>query len=415
MLIRQEQIWFIPYKREKGNSESMRQSLRVVIEALSVLMLGAFPYRSFPEMMATAPVERRLFSLTERLRSAINPAGSCKRLRFKHKYLLIATLVFLLLCWRSTPVYTSSPAYTALSPYPTAYVAEGKGEVFDVAVKISQVENLYSCEFTITYNSSLLAVTEVSVGSFFPEGVDFEFENNQSSGFVTATMAHNDPYTPLSGNGILMEVTFEVIRNIMGYVGSTLKLSDIKLLDPDLEPISNTFVSAVFFWKWMQPNAPEGERVIDLYTQKDGEGLGESGGFFEQGETVEMIARVSYEGWPEQGLLVAFQVINSQGQTALVFINRTNEDGLARISFGIPDILESLGRWTAIATVDIACEAVWDTLSFWVVPPSIGGSTLSIPEPNTEASASQYLMLTGTLAVCFVMARRIAPNPKKRR
>ena len=403
------------YRWEKGNSESMRQSLRLVIEALSVQTSGTSPHRSSSALTSTAPVESSLFNLTERPRSAIDFLRAFKTPRFEHKYLLSVTLVLLLLCWRSTPVYASSPACTALSSYPTAYIADGKGEVFDVSVKISDVENLYSCELTITYNSSLLSVTRVSVGSFFPEYVDFEFENNQSGGFVTASMTLHDPYPPLSGNGILLEVSFEVIRNMMEYVGSTLKLSNIQLLDPDLEPISNTFVSAVFFWKWMQPKAPEGERMIDLYTQKGGEGLGESGGFFEQGEIVEMIARVSYEDWPEQGLLVAFQVLNSQEQTVLVFINRTNQEGLARTSFRIPDIPESLGRWTAIATVDIACEAVWDTLSFWVVPPSIGGSTLSIPERHAEASASQYLTLTGALAVCFVVARRIAPNPKRKK
>ena len=405
----------ILHRWEKGNSESMRQSLRLVVEALRVQTLGAFPLRSSHALTSTAPDERRLFSLAERPRSAIDFLRACKTDRRERKYLLSVTLVFLLVCWRSAPIFASSPACTALSPYPTAYVAEGKGEVFDVLVKISQVENLYSCEFTINYNSSLLTVTGVSVGSFFPEDVDFEFENNQSSGFVTARMALHDPHPPLSGNGILLEVTFEVFRNMMEYVGSTLKLSDVLLLNPELEPISNTFVSAVFFWKWMQPNAPEGERVIDLYTQNGGEGLGESGGFFEQGEVVEMIARVSYEGWPEQGLLVAFQVLNSEEQIVLVFINRTNQDGLARTSFRIPDIPESLGRWTAIATVDIACEAVWDTISFWVVLPSIGGSTLSIPERHTEASANQYLTLTGALAVCFIVARRIAPNPKRKK
>jgi hypothetical protein len=81
-------------------------------------------------------------------------------------------LVFLLTinCFNHVAYGESAKAYLLMTP--PACIAKEIGELFDVAINISSVENLRSVGFTVTYNASLLNVEQIAEGSFFPAPQD---------------------------------------------------------------------------------------------------------------------------------------------------------------------------------------------------------------------------------------------------
>jgi len=329
-----------------------------------------------------------------------------KTCRFAHTRLLFVLLLFSLACCRVAVVGQASPvSSTSLSPVPPVHIAQELNETFNVAIRVSEVQNLHSCELTITYNTSLLDVTQIVQGDFFPPDATFEFEKNESYGFVTVSIALSEFADPLDGDGTLTQITFEVAEAPTTFIGSVLKLDQIQLLNRYSESIDYKFVSAVLFWKSIEPALPEGERLIDLYTQKEGEGLGQSGGTFVYGDLVVLTSYVTYGGWPEQGKLVAFQVFDPLDQTVLIMINETNSEGYAEISFRIPQRTQSIGNWTAISTVDVACEVVWDVIEFTVGFP-VGGSTFQIEGCTMPTPPTSYAVFIIAITICFIALRR---------
>jgi PKD repeat protein len=119
-----------------------------------------------------------------------------------------------------------------------------------------------------------------------------------------------------------------------------------------------------YFLKSMQADPPVAGRLLDLTTQKGGTGQGVFGGTFRVGETVELYANLTYDGFPVGAKLVAFDVLNPLNSGVLAQVAITNSDGFATISFGIPLIPESPGTWTAFATAQVADQVVSDFLNF---------------------------------------------------
>jgi hypothetical protein len=118
-------------------------------------------------------------------------------------------------------------------------------------------------------------------------------------------------------------------------------------------------------------------RVIDLFTQKapfDGRGINQSSDAFEPQELVILYANVTYNDYPVANKLVSFLVSappNPIQNITYPSSNSTDQNGMAQVSFRIPWPSENpetivFGKWFAIATVDIAEQAVVDTLAFQV-------------------------------------------------
>lgn len=320
--------------------------------------------------------------------------------------IIIVLLLFSLAGCSSALVGQSLPIDCAsLSPMPPAYVAQDQGEVFDIEIKMSNVESLQRCEFTVAYNSSLLDIVEVVRGSFFPPDAAFSFENNESCGFVTVNLSVSEGAGPLGGDGTLARLAFEVADAPITCLESILKLVQIQLYNSHSEVIDHKSVSAIFFWRSLQPKEPDGERSIDLYTQKGGEGLGETSGDFIPGEIVNLSSRVTYADWPQQGLLVAFQAINPLNETKFVLVAETDGDGIAHVDFRIPEFSESVGLWTVISTVDIACEIVWDIITFQVDYP-VGGSTLPIDIHVTPDPFALHVVLIAILVTSIIAVKQ---------
>jgi hypothetical protein len=290
------------------------------------------------------------------------------------------------------------------------YIADHEGEIFNVSLELSEVENLHSASFLIAYDSILLSVQQVNKGSFLPDGASLQFEINEPLGLVRLNMSLPLSHDPLHGGGVLAELLFEVDQAPLEIVGSPVSFLQFLLYNPNLEELDCKSVSAVFFWQSVQPRAPDGERRVDLYTQKGGIGLGESGGWFGYGDLVTLQANVTYANWPQQNLLVAFQVLNPLNKTVLIFVNETDENGIAEVSFRIPEIPESVGLWTAVSSVDIACEVVWDTLTFHVSP-RVGGEATAIKLRFVHAA---YVTLVGLLALAWMGLKRVCSRSGRR-
>jgi hypothetical protein len=113
-------------------------------------------------------------------------------------------------------------------------------------------------------------------------------------------------------------------------------------------------------------------RQIDLYcgypAPFGGQGPNKPQDMYWPQKEVCLFANVTYNLWPEQQKDVAFEVIDPHGDTYTVLCNRTDADGVARICFRLPWMCDDpeyyFGEWTVIATVDVACEHINDTMTF---------------------------------------------------
>ena len=325
------------------------------------------------------------------------------------KVFFIVSLLSLIAICRFNPIVYGESAVACLFISPPLCVAKEIGELFHVTINISNVENLHSLGFTVTYNKSLLDVAQVVQGPFFPLPPKsyFEFEKNESAGFIKVNISLADSETPRSGNGALVWMSFEVVQEASSCVSSSLAFEQSLLLNSESIPIIHDSVGAVYFWKSIMPD-PLGEgRLVDLYTQKAGEGPNEPGGEFMVGELVYLISRIAYNSEPVQQKLVAFEVRNPLNESVVTETAITDKGGLAAISFRIPDIPSSNGTWIAISVVDIAGEVVWDTTSFQVylsIP--VGGYSFPIKGYATATYSTLYLALVGVLTAVFIKTKR---------
>jgi len=109
--------------------------------------------------------------------------------------------------------------------------------------------------------------------------------------------------------------------------------------------------------------------AIDIYTQRGGEGPYQPSEPFAPGEQVYVYANVTYDGIAVEGKLVAFEAFNAQNISVLERVAETNQNGIATISFKIPQNGPSeqvIGIWMVLATVSIGEKIVSDTLNFEV-------------------------------------------------
>ena len=322
-------------------------------------------------------------------------------------FLLVLTL-FLFAVNRFCLVAHGEPSSAQLFLDPPMYVADEIGEVFSLAVNISNVQDLCSVQFTLVYNTSLLDIVQVEQGPYFPSYPDsfFEYYANDLLGNVNVIISITETATPRSGNGTLASVEFEAVQSF-DLCGSPLNLQETLLLDSASAPIIHDSVGAVYFWDSMRPDPPTEGRFLDLYTQRGGVGLDEWGGEFLCGEEVYLTSLVKYNGSPVQNKLVAYQVRNPLNETTLIRVAETDQDGFAQVVFRIPSISSSNGSWTAFSIVDVAEASAWDTLIFNVycrVP--VGGYSVSTQICSIERISPLHLSISTIVIAVFIMIRR---------
>ena len=115
---------------------------------------------------------------------------------------------------------------------------------------------------------------------------------------------------------------------------------------------------------------------LDVATQKGGEGSFNRSDAFGPHETLVLTAKVAFSGWPEQNKDVAFEMVFPNGTSYAVLYDRTDEEGIARISCQLPapgnDTEQNgvFGNWTIWASADVAGSVVKDAVAFeygWLV------------------------------------------------
>ena len=132
-------------------------------------------------------------------------------------------------------------------------------------------------------------------------------------------------------------------------------------------PLPHFVENALYF----EPYKPSGG-FIDIYTQYPdpfgGQRLFNPSDMFWPQKEVIVYADVSFATWPEQNKDVAFQVLDPHGGTWGIYVNRTNTVGHTFVRVRLPwpcdDPEYYFGVWTVIATVDVACIVINDTMEF---------------------------------------------------
>lgn len=151
-----------------------------------------------------------------------------------------------------------------------------------------------------------------------------------------------------------------------------LTLFDVMFMDKRAEEVSHEPSAD---GKYCAPQKVLG-RAIDVYTCNkpeglNGIGLGKPSDMYWPQKTVCLCALVTYNLGPVQHKLVTFEVHSPHGDHEFVLQSFSDSDGVACVEFGLPWPCENpedeiLGIWNVIATVDIRCTVVNDTMEFKV-------------------------------------------------
>jgi hypothetical protein len=104
-------------------------------------------------------------------------------------------------------------------------------------------------------------------------------------------------------------------------------------------------------------------RTLDVYTQRGGLGINESGGIFEQEEVVQLFAYLTANGSPINTTEVAFNLRNPSGNET-VESALTDVSGKAKINLTLPSDVSALGIWSILAVANFGNETVSDFMVF---------------------------------------------------
>ncbi len=265
--------------------------------------------------------------------------------------------------------------------YSMDYTAHSLDEEFLINVVVVNVTNVYSFEFKLGYNTTLLDAINVTEGPFLKSlgNTSFTMEIHDSEGYVWVSVTLLGPAPPAEPrSGILATIKFKVTYATVypETVGCSLELYDTELDDPIGEPIPHTIHDG---WYEFVPLPPPCEGpMIDVFTQKpdpySGKGRNMPSDAFGPQEEVILYAYVSYNCEPVENKLVVFEVRDPSSETVAYRTAATNSEGIATSRFRIPwegEEAESLfGEWTIFGSVDIAEQKVNDTCTFqfgWIV------------------------------------------------
>jgi len=297
-----------------------------------------------------------------------------------------------------------------------------KHTTFQVEVTINRLHfawKLVGLEFRLLYDDSLLEVVKIEEGPYLkqwaPYGTFFISYVEPDTigphvlvGAMIMPDSHGKWYPPFPGdneggskeNGTIAIITFEVLEQLPGYsygaadLTAALNLFRIRMVDnkASLIPVdTDRVVNGTVTIKGFEYQG----RFIDVYGGANNAGYGSTpfpapyGGqglnkpmdlVIPQSE-VTLFADVLYNYWPVQQKDVNFEVegpyehVNGQyipKPNKFILLKetaRTNEDGVATISFAMPwpcvNPESLLGVWKVTATVNIRDQVVTDTLYFY--------------------------------------------------
>jgi hypothetical protein len=330
---------------------------------------------------------------------------------------LSAMLAVLLTCvfvFGSLPPLAQCQQPTAdLSVTPLVHVVNVIGEYYNFYVNINNAQNLHTAKFTIQYNASIFQFYKLVQQPFFPPppATSFQYKTNGSTGFLTINLTLVNLQASLNGNGTLVYATLKLIQKPTSCIASEIALSQVSLMTPSAKPISYDIAGAICFWKSTGPDPP-GPGLIKEYSSKSEYMLG---------ETVNLFAEVTFAGAPIQNKLVAFQVNEPSGQILTILEGLTDVNGVAAVSFSIPQINASIGVWTEFSTVEIDQQVYSDMINFTVISghptvrvAPVGGYSFSQTLCKAINPSSSYWALVISFAFAAVVWTPIKRRQKRR-
>jgi len=166
----------------------------------------------------------------------------------RQKSLLCLTVVFVFLSAVAFSLKTSIAQSEAVIYVSPEMNSAAPGESFNIMVEIKQAENVYSWQFKLSWDPTVLEVQDVQEGDFLSQGGVYktqfqEYINNEAGNLVVVCFFLGEPRaSSASGDGTLATVTFHVKDT--GY--TTLLLYDTKLLDYDIIELPHTSESGYF-------------------------------------------------------------------------------------------------------------------------------------------------------------------------
>jgi len=98
---------------------------------------------------------------------------------------------------------------------------------FKVNVSIGNATDVYSFNFKLGYDVTVLTVKNATLGSFFPSSATFQVFIDNVAGFISFSAMLTPPEPPVSGDGVLAIITFHV----EGLGASNLDLYDFGIFD----------------------------------------------------------------------------------------------------------------------------------------------------------------------------------------
>ena len=250
-------------------------------------------------------------------------------------------------------------------------------------------------DFHITFDPTLIVADSVTIdpdnwfAGFWPNGiftVKAEIDNVAGTIWIAFLGIPGDDgtHTPPSGQGRIVSVTFRAVYESATYPPPSCLINIVNSTvagfphperayppwsgSDSAVPLDHFINSATYKAYFKPPGA-----WIDIYTVYPdgtifGVGPNEPGDMYWPQKEVVVKANVTYNFWPEQNKDVAFQIIDPHGEIWGIICNRTDQYGVAVIRFRLPwpcdDPEYWFGVWKIVATVDVACKVVNDTLQF---------------------------------------------------
>lgn len=299
---------------------------------------------------------------------------------------------------------------------------------FNIAIWILGLDPFYDLaafDIKLTFNSSLIEALAITEGPYLKSYANETYEIlkviDNPGGFVRYALTQIPPRTPPPpSNGILFNITFHVIYESTTYpppqCNLTIDCSSELALWPHPEipappyegkdysvPLPFTKDHGLYIARFK----PLG-RAVDLYVCDFPEPFKGTGpnvpceGYKPQ-KMVNLKANVTYNLWPVQFKLVTFEIHDPLGRLVAVRTAFSDENGVARVSYRLPwpcaEWPDMFGVWTVIATVDIYCEIVNDTLQFKVWWPL---ELLSVEPLEDSYAVGEHMAFKVTMRTCFV-------------
>jgi len=289
--------------------------------------------------------------------------------------------------------YRLPDTFPYFSVIPATYTATNVGEVFAITVCVNNLDPGWTAvgfEFKLSYDPTILELLSVTEGPWLPP---YGAPPNQGTLFLTSLGANYAqvgdvvmpdefgiwhtpfPSAPNPNNVAVAVLTFNATQQGLfpTVLSCPLHLYDTKVGDKYGNPIVQDPSIDGFYS--MRPKVLG--RSVDIFVGQDGSPYPDPYGgqgpnapadmFWPQKEVCAWVY-VSYNEWPEQQKDVAIEIFDPYGTRWGIVYARTNETGYAYVCFRLPwpcDNPESyLGVWTLVATVDVACQIVNDTVQF---------------------------------------------------